>query len=1066
MVEGRAMSDTGSALHWIVRSALTFRVLVVTLALGVMVLGIVSVPKSQLELMPEFGPPTVQIQTEALGLSAAEVEQLVTVPMEADLLNGVAFLDQIRSESVPGLSSIELVFDPGTDIMEARQVVAERLTQAHALPNVSKPPAMLQPTSSTSRVMMIGLSSEELSLTELSVLARWKIRPFLLGVPGVANIAIWGQREQQLQVLVDPERLRENGVTLTQIVQTAGNALWVSPLSFVEASTPGTGGFIDTPNQRLTVQHISPIVAPGDLAQVTIEDTEGRRLRLGDVASIVQDHQPLIGDALVDDNPGLMLVVERFPGASTPEVTEGVESALQELMPGLPGVTVDPTIYRPASTIEAALEDLGLILLVGLVLLVLLVSLAFREWRAALVSILTIPLSLVSAGLVLYLRDVTINVMVLAGLVLAVAVIVDDSIVDVDRIRERLRGHRERGESTAATVVGASLEMRRPLLVATAALLVAAAPVLLFPGLLGEFSRPLVLSYGLAVVASAAVALTVTPALAMLLLAGAPERRDPRFIQSLRHGYSSGLSRFMQLPGRALGAIMVAGVAVAALVALPQLGDRELVPADLEPEVMITWDGPPGTSLTEMSRITAQATAELRSVPGVNDVSAHVGRAITSDQVVGVSSAEMWVSFDPDADYHATRDQLSEVVNGYPGLFHETESYPEAQLRDARAGTDDDLVVRVYGQDLEILQNRAAEVQSLLADVEGVVHPRVDIDPVEPVIEVRVDLAAAEQNGVKPGDVRRAAATLLSGVEVGSLFEEQKVFEVVVWGTEEVRHSLNSVDDLLIDAPNGGHVRLGDVADVSITSAPNVINRDSVSRRVDVVADVDGRDLDAVVGDVEAAVQRVDFPVEYHADVLGQETFNAGDGNMPAIAIAALAVFFLILQAAFGSWLLAALITVTLPLALVGGGLAALAYGGRLTLVTAAALLAVLAFTVRHTLVLVGRCRRDDDSPPEQGGTAAGVVDGSRERIVPILASAIATGLLMLAIAVLGDSTGLGVIRPAAVVILGGLVSATLYTLFLVPALCLRFGFPKADDLNLNTDPSDGRDGSDILRRR
>lgn len=1060
------MSDTGTALHWIVRSALTFRVLVVTLALGVMVLGVVLLPKSQLEMMPEFEPPTVQIQTEALGLSAAEVEQLITVPMEADLLNGIAFLDQIRSESIPGLSSIELVFDPGTDIMEARQVVAERLTQAHALPNVSRPPAMLQPTSSTSRVMMVGLSSEELSLIELSVLARWKIRPFLLSVPGVANIAIWGQREQQVQVRVDPERLRENGVSLTQIVQTAANALWVSPLSFVEASTPGTGGFIDTPNQRLTVQHISPIVSPRDLAQVTIEDTEGRRLRLGDVASVVQDHQPLIGDALVDDNPGLMLVVERFPGASTPEVTEGVESALDELMPGLPGVTVDPTVYRPASTIETALEDLGLIFLIGLVLLVLLVGLAFREWRAALVSIVTIPLSLVAAGLVLYLRDVTINVMVLAGLVLAVAVIVDDSIVDVDRIRERLRGRRERGESTAATVVGASLEMRRPVLVATAALLVAATPVLLFPGLLGEFSRPLVLSYGLAVLASAAVALTVTPALALLLLAGAPERRDPRFIQSLRHRYSNGLSRFMQLPGRVLGAVMVAGFAVAALVALPQLGDRELLPADLEPEVMIEWDGPPGTSLTEMSRITAQATTELRSVPGVNDVTAHVGRAITSDQVVGVSSAEMWVSFDPEADYDATLDQLSEVVNGYPGLFHEIGSYPEAQLRDARTGAGDDLVVRVYGQDLEVLQDRAAEVQSLLADVEGVVHSRVDIDPVEPVIEVRVDLAAAEQKGVKPGDVRRAAATLLSGVEVGSLFQEQKVFEVVVWGTEEVRHSLNSVDDLLIDTPNGGHVRLGDVADVRITSAPNVINRDSVSRRVDVVADVDGRDLDDVVGDVEAAVQRVDFPVEYHADVLEQETFNAGDGNMPAIAIAALAVFFLILQAAFGSWLLAALITVTLPLALAGGGLAALAYGGRLTLVTAAALLAVLAFTVRHTLVLVDRCRRDDDSSPEQGGAAAGVLDGSRERIVPILASAIATGLLMLAIAVLGDSTGLGAIRPAAVVILGGLVSATLYTLFLVPALCLRFGPPKAGDLNLNTDPSDGRDGSDILRRR
>ncbi|MGI8888485.1 MAG: efflux RND transporter permease subunit [Nocardioidaceae bacterium] len=1053
------MSHSGNALQWIVRSALTFRVLVVTVALGIIALGVILLPKSQIEMMPEFEPPTVHIQTEALGLSAAEVEQLITVPMEADLLNGVAFLDQIRSESVPGLSSIELVFDEGTDIMEARQVVAERLTQAHALPNVSRPPAMLQPTSSTSRVMMVGLSSEELSLIELSVLARWKIRPFLLSVPGVANVAIWGQREQQLQVRVDPERLREKGVSLAQVVQTAGNALWVSPLSFVEASTPGTGGFIDTPNQRLTVQHISPIVAPRDLAQVTVEDTVGRQLRLGDVATVVEDHQPLIGDALVGDGPGLMLVVERFPDASTPEVTQGVEAALDELMPGLPGVTVDPTVYRPASTMETALADLGLMLLVGLALLVLVFGFAFRDWRAVLISIVTIPLSLVTAGLVLYLRDATINVMVLAGLVLALAVIIDDSIVDVDRIKKRLRERRERGESTAAAVIGASLEVRRPLLVATAATLVAAAPVLLFPGLLGEFSIPLVMSYALAVLASAAVALIVTPALALLLLNGAPERRDPRVVESIRRAYGDALSRCMQIPGRVLVAAIVVGVAVAGLVALPQLGDRELLPADLEPEVMIGWDGLPGTSLTEMARITAQATGELRSVPSVRDVSAHVGRAITSDQVVGVNSAEMWVSIDPDADHGAALDQISEVVNGYPGLFKEIGSYPEAQLRDIQTGTDDDIVVRVYGQDLEVLQDRAAEVQSLLTDVDGVVDPRVDLDPVEPVLEVKVDLAAAEQHAIKPGDVRRAAATLLSGVEVGSLFEEQKVFEVVVWGTEEVRHSLSSVNALLIDAPNGRHVRLGDVADVRISSAPNVIRRESVSRRVDVVANVDGRALDDVVADVEAAVQNVDFPLEYHAEVLDQDALGGGDGNMAAISAAALLVFFLILQAVLGSWLLATLITVTLPLALMGGGLAALAYGGRLTLVGAAALLAVLALTVRQTLTLIDRCDRENGSEPGQIDTAR-VLVGTNEQILPILWSAIGTGLLMLTIVSLGDSAGLAAIRPAAVVLLGGLLTATLYTLFLIPVLYQRFGVQKAPDPVLTTDPSFQRDAS------
>lgn len=1056
------MSDNGNVLHWCIRTAVTFRVIVITIFVGVLILGGVFLPRSDVEMVPEFEPPTVEIQTEALGLSAAEVEQLITVPMEADLLNGVAFLDQIRSESVPGLSSIELVFDPGTDIMQARQVVAERMTQAHALPNVSKPPAMLQPTSSTSRVMMIGLSSDDLSLIELSVLARWKVRPFLLGVEGVANIAIWGHREQQLQVRVDPERLRDNGVSLTQIVHTAGNALWVSPLSFVEASTPGTGGFIDTPNQRLTVQHISPIVAPDDLSRVTVEDTKGRRLRLGDVARVVEDHQPLIGDALVADEPSLMLVVERFPGASTTEVTEGVEDALEELMPGLPSVTVDPTVYQPARTMTTALKELGLILVGALILIVALTAIIFRDWRAALISAVSIPVSLVAAGLVLYARGAPVNVMVLAGLVLAVSVLVDDSIVDVNRMRERLRPPPHgRGESTTAGVLGACVEMRRPLLVATAALLVAAVPVFLIPGLLGEFSRPLAGSYVLALLASTVVALTLTPALAWFLFKSAPERRDRPFIQSLRRRYSHVLSRFARLPVRVLGAFLVGAVALTALAAVVAATDRKLLPADVEPEVMVEWDAPPGTSLSEMSRVTAAASAELRSVDGVSNVSAHVGRAITSDQVVGVSAAEMWVSIDPQSDHEATLEQVSEIVGGYPGLLHQVGSYPEAELRELETGSDEDLVVRVYGQDLDVLQERAAEIRSRLDGVDGVVDPRVDVNPVEPVLEVEVDLEAAERHGIKPGDVRRAAATLLSGVEVGSLFEQQKVFEVVVWGTDEVRNSLSSVDELLIDAPGGGHVRLGDVASVEISSAPNVIHRESVSRRVDVVAGVDGRSYDDVVADVESAVGEVDFPVEYHAQVIHEETLDAASHEVLAVVIAALVLFLLILQAAFGSWLLAAAITGTLPLALLGSVLVALAWGGPLTLVMAVGLLGVLALTLRQTFVLVDRARRE---------TAAGVHDGeglpavpaiAGERVVPILASAIATAVVMLALIVFGDAAGLSFIRPAGAVILGGLVTAIAYTVFVVPVLARRFGSPIEPDPMADTDPPRGRAGAE-----
>ncbi|HET7073019.1 MAG TPA: efflux RND transporter permease subunit, partial [Mycobacterium sp.] len=340
-------------MRWIVGSSLRFRLLVLPVAAALTAIGVAQLRAAPVDVLPEFSPPTVQVQTEALGLSAVEVEQFITVPLEQDLLNGVPWLSTIRSQSVAGLSQVDLVFEPGTDVIKARQVVGERLTQAVALPHVSKAPVMIDPVSSTSRVMVIGLSSPDISLIDMSVLARWQIKPRLQGLPGVANVAIWGQRERQLQVQVDPKRLAAAGVTLNQVVATTGNALWVSPLTFIEASTPGTGGFIETPTQRLTIQHVLPITTAKDLAQVPVEDVAGVPLRLGDVADVVEDHQPLIGDAVVDDGPGLMLVVEKAPGANTLEVTREVEDALQALRPGLGGIKIDTSVYRPATYIES-----------------------------------------------------------------------------------------------------------------------------------------------------------------------------------------------------------------------------------------------------------------------------------------------------------------------------------------------------------------------------------------------------------------------------------------------------------------------------------------------------------------------------------------------------------------------------------------------------------------------------------------------------------------------------------------------------------------------------------------
>src|SRR3954453_14072343 len=329
-------------------ACLRMRVLVVAVAAVLLVGGLWQIRQMPLDAVPEFSPVSLQVRTEALGLSAAEVESLITVPLEADLLIGVPWLKSIDSESITGVSSIDLLLEPGTDLMRARQMVNERMTQARALPNVSTPPTLLQPVATANRIMNVGLSSKSVSLIDMSTQAQWTVVPRLTGVPGVANVSIWGQRNRQVQVQVDPARLHEHSVTLDQIVKTAGAALWSSPLTYLNSSTPGTGGFIDPPNQRLNVRHVFPITAAADFANIPVAGTS---LALHDVADVVESHQPLIGDAILKDGPGLLLVVEKYPGFNTLEVTKGVEAALAELRPGMQEISVNTEIYRPAGFI-------------------------------------------------------------------------------------------------------------------------------------------------------------------------------------------------------------------------------------------------------------------------------------------------------------------------------------------------------------------------------------------------------------------------------------------------------------------------------------------------------------------------------------------------------------------------------------------------------------------------------------------------------------------------------------------------------------------------------------------
>ncbi|MDF9750559.1 efflux RND transporter permease subunit [Arthrobacter sp. ES3-54] len=1042
----------------IVRWTLQFRLLVLASAAGILALGLTNLPSMSVDAFPEFAPPQVEIQTEALGLSAAEVEQLVTSPMEADLLNGVAWVEAIRSKSVPGLSSIQMVFKPGTDLFRARQLVSERLTQARALPNVSAAPVLMQPLSSTSRVMMIRLTSKDMSAIDISVLARWTMKPGLLAVPGVANVAIWGLRDQQLQVLVDPAQLEAKGVTLDEVIKTTGNSVWVSPLSYLEASTPGTGGFFETSHQRIGVQHVLPITTPEDLGQVPVQGAPGKLL-LKDVATVATDHQPLIGDALLSKDAELLLVIEKFPETNTIDVTRGVDEALRELQPGLPGVTVDTSVYRQASFIDEEVGTIGTAALIALLLIVALFGAFFRSWRTALISLITIPVSLTSAALVLDLRGTGMNTMVLAGMVLALAVIVGDVAEDLNGIaRARSTAARAdpRPESASgdggtdaagakdqdqdrrdSVIPGALRAARTPILYSLLIMALALTPAFFISGENGALFGPLVQSYLLALVVSMIVALTVTAALAFVLPGGskAPERRS---LARLQAAYGRTVTRLTQKTRWVFAAAAVVGLAGLALA--PQLaGTHPVVPVLADKTLVVHWSAIAGTSDQEMSRITEAAADELRTLPGVANVGGHIGRAITSDQVGDVSSGELWVTVAPDASYADTATAVDRVIAGYAGLTSKISTYPQERIDQIRAEADSGFAVRVYGLDPTILRQKAAEVQQLLEHTAGVANPHVDLPAEQPIAEVKVDLAAAQKAGVVPGDVRRAAAALLQGIEVGNLYEHQKVFSVIVKGDAATHNSLDSVRNLIIDTPNGGHARLGDVAQVTMVGNESVILHDDTSRRIDVKADIQGRPLADIQRDIDTALQQMHFPISYHAEILTQYAQQQSNYQwLWLLAAVAAAGILVLLQTATGSWRLAAPLFLGLILALSGGVLAAQATGGVNSLVALVAFAAVLGIAVRGALLLTGHVRNlraTDASAP----WPALVVRGTKERLGPVLMSTVITALALLPLVLLGGVVGTEIILPLAVIIWGGLLTTTFFTLFVVPATLLRF---------------------------
>jgi Cu/Ag efflux pump CusA len=1062
-------------LRSIIAACVRFRLLVMALAAVVMVLGILQLSRMPADVLPETSPVTVDIQTEAPGLSAPEVESLVTTPLSKNLLEGVLDVTDVTSDSIEGLSDIELHFAPGTDLYTARQLVQERLTGAFVLPNVSKPPVMVQPVSSTSDVMLIGLTSRQWSMIDMSVAARWVIVPKLLSLAGVSNVSTFGQADRQLQVLVNPTTLATKHVTLNQIIETAGNAQLTSPLSYLQGNTPGTAGFIENMLQRMTIQPVLPFGTPKNMAELPVTGATG--LSLGSVATMVQGSPPLAGAGEENGAPALVLVVQKAPGANVLAVSNEIDAAIASLKPGLPQVAFDTSLFRDDTYLNSALGNLRTALIIGGILMAVALLALLLSLRLAFTALAGVALSFVAATALVSLLGYTFNSLVTLGLLLALGFVVTEAAGSAQAIVSRRRadagGAVNAGQNRITRVVhgvtAACGELRGALAGAGVAALVCVVPLLIATGVTATFLRPMALALFLGIVVSMVVAVTVTPALAVLVMAVGPRARTAAGPATglaalpARAGaaYRRGVTRVAAAPRLAAVCLaLTAAAGVAALAALPfvhanqpQFADRSLV---------MRLSGAPGMALPELSRVTSLVTGELRTLPSVQSVGATLGRATNSDQVENVNTGELWITLKPDTSYGQASSQITAIADGTPGLTGTVSTYEADSMTGVLASGAGTVVTRVYGVNGGELAAQAGRLSGVIAHIPGVTSTTVTTPVTQPTIDISVNLNAAARDGISPGEVRREAGTLLSGLTVGNYFEDQAVFDVVVWGLPVTRSSLSSIDNLLIDTTNGGHVRLGQVATVGVQPQPSDIPQEAMSQYADVTATVSGGSAGSVRGAISAKLAGMGFPTNYHAELVGPTQYGnvlagsaAGNQLSPngsyaggtsrfafiGYVIAALVAVLLIAQAITGSWRLGLTSFLVLPACLAGAVLVTFATGQQDTLAAAAGLLAVYVLAVR---LVTGAAARLGGRAVTTGTARDTATAASPEvnlgtpalTAVPLLITAVT----LVPFVVMGDVPGMELLHTAAAVILGGLATTLLVCLVVLPVASRLIG--------------------------
>ena len=1019
-------------LSRLVGFSLSNRLIVLVLAGLLILFGILSAANAPIDVFPEFAPPQVNVQTEAPGLSTAEVESLVTIPLE-QAINGSPGLITLRSSSAAGISVITAIFSDDTDIYRARQVVSERLqTASSRLPAGVEAPGMTPIVSASSTVLDIGLTGPpSLDPMELRSLADWTLMPRILAIPGVSRVSVFGGGVKQYQVLVSAGGLRDYDIGIGQVVSA------VSSASVLAAS-----GFLGAGEQVLPIRAQGLVTTLPDLERAVVAFRNGVPITLGQVARVRFGPEFKVGDATINGTRGVLLEVDKLPGANTLEVTRALEEALAEVSRALPeGVKLHPGLFRQATFVERAVGNLRNALWIGGILVALVLLLFLLDMKSAAISLTAIPLSLLSAVLVLRAAGATLNTMTLGGLAIAIGGVVDDAIIDVENILRRLRENRRLGDPVfpRKVILQASLEVRSAIVYATFIVALVALPLFFLSGIQGKLFAPLGYSYVIATLSSLLVAVTVTPALASLFLSGSSAgREEGRLVRGLKRLYSRILSPLL---GRPFLVASAAGLLFVAALALLPLFGVELLPDFQEANVIIHMAGLPGTSLETSGRSAIEVEKDLHGVPMVVSTALKGGRAELGEDTWGPEHSELMLALDPRQErYGPVLEEIRRRLSAFPGFSFSVKQFLKERMEEVISGTRAEVALRIQGPDLAVLREEAARDAEAMAAIPGADQVQVERQVEVPQVEIRFDREAAARYGLTMENLREAATVSLWGVRAGQVYEGQKVFDIWVRGEEGVKEDPEAIGRILVDVPAGGRVPLSSVAAIGIGLEPNVINRQGGTRQILVMGSAVGRDVGSFVSEARSTIEVRRLPPGYFRTWEGEyEAQKETRRELFLMGLGAAVGVFLLLCADFGSARLALLVLVNLPLALVGGVAAAAAGGGNLSIGSLVGLITLFGISTRNSIMLVSHFRHLETEEEGMTPGAELVLKGSLDRLSPILMTALVTGLGLLPLALWGGRAGQEIEHPMAEVILGGLASSTLLNLLVLPPFYLRW---------------------------